>query len=104
MSKLIEATIDYLNTKPSLVEEVDVGESDEAESKHQKHASTNKPTHEWKDEHGAHHKVWHTTHRGKPSTLLHTSEPGASSAPVMRLHDHGHHHPDAIKKSMKDYE
>jgi hypothetical protein len=84
-------------------EAVDVGDSDEAEDNHHEHSMKTKPTHEWKDDNGAHHKVWHTTHEGKKSTLLHTSEAGASSAPVMRLEQPGHHKPDAIKKSMKSY-
>jgi hypothetical protein len=84
-------------------ESVDVGDSDEAEDHHVEHADKEKPTHEWKDKNGAHHKVWHTTHEGHKSTLLHTSEPGAPSAPVMRLEEPGHHKPAAIKKSMKEY-
>ena len=84
-------------------ESVDVGDSDEAEDHHSEHASKEKPTHEWKEKDGTHHKVWHTTHDGEKSTLLHTSHPGASNAPVMRLEEPGHHKPAAIKKSMKEY-
>jgi hypothetical protein len=86
-----------------IAEAVDVGDTDEAEDHHTEHAGKTKPTHEWKEKNGAHHKVWHTTHEGKKSTLLHTSEPGASSAPVMRFEEPGHHSPAAIKKSMKEY-
>lgn len=87
-----------------IAEAVDVGDSDEAEDHHAEHARKTKPTHEWKDSNGSHHKVWHTEHEGKKATLMHTSEPGASSAPVMRLEDPGHHHPTAIKKSLRDYD
>jgi hypothetical protein len=84
-------------------ESVDVGDSDEAEENHHDHAMNTKPTHEWKEKNGTHHKVWHTTHEGAKSTLMHTSEPGASSAPVMRLEEPGHHSVAAIKKSQKEY-
>ena len=109
MSKLIEATLVELENyalKNGISEEFDYGESDEAESHHAKHTDKTKPTHEWKDEHNPHttHRIWHTTHKGKKSTLYHVTEPAASNAPVMRFHQAGHHSPEAVKKSLKDYE
>ena len=106
MSKLIEAAlaeIENYAAKNGLAEAFDYGESDEAEEHHEEHADKTKPTHEWKD-HDVHHKIWHTTHKGKKSTLYHVSEPNASDAPVMRFHQAGHHSPEAVKKSLKDYE
>jgi hypothetical protein len=105
MSILIDATLEFLKKQPSLREAVDVGDADEASSAHRKHASTEKPTHEWKDDSGGHHKVWHhTSPKGVKTTLLHTSHAGGSSAPVMKLPGRAHHSPEDIKKSMKEYD
>ena len=87
-----------------VVEEVDVGDSDEASSAHVKHATNNPPTHKWTDDNDATHSVWHhTSPAGRKTTLLHTKEPGVGGAPIMKLHGNAHHNPKDIKKSMKDY-
>jgi hypothetical protein len=105
MSILVDATLEYLKNKPSLKETVDVGDSDEASAAHVKHTKSNPPTHEWKDDNGGHHKVWHhTSPKGVKTTLLHSSHAGGSSAPVMKLAGRAHHSPEDIKKSMKDYD
>ena len=84
-------------------EAVDVGDSDEASNAHNKHADTHKPDHEYKDDNG-HHKIWyHTSPKGRKTTLLHTSEEGASGAPLMKLSGNAHHSVSDIKKSQKDY-
>ena len=89
-----------------IAEKFDYGDSDEAEDHHADHAHKTKPTHEWKDERNPNttHKIWHTTHEGKKSTLYHVKEPAASDAPVMRFEQPGHHSPAAVKKSLKEYD
>ena len=95
---------DIYKNLPVLEESVDVGDSDEASAAHQKYASKTAPTHEFKTDDGAHHKVWHhTSPSGRKTTLLHTKEAGASSAPVMKLNASGHHSPEDIKKSHHSY-
>jgi hypothetical protein len=108
MSKLIEAAVAELDKyvdQYKINEELDYGESDEGEKHHQDHASKNwdKPTHSWPDGDTV-HKIWHTTHKGKPSTLHHQSDHNSSDDTVMRFHQAGHHSPEAVKKTLKDYE
>lgn len=99
--QFMEQLVDKL---PQLEESVDVGDSDEASDAEHKHASKTKPTHEFKTSDGAHHKIWHhTDKKGNKSTLIHTKEPGVGGAPVMKLDQAGHHHPDDIKKSIHSY-
>jgi hypothetical protein len=106
--KDIDSYIEKLNKHHASLRKsskVDVGDTDEASASHEKHAHANKPTHEWKAENGAQHKIWHhTSPKGIKTTLLHTTEHGASDAPVMKFNQKGHHSPEDIKKSMKSYD
>jgi hypothetical protein len=101
---LIEAALKVMDKMQEAKETpLDYGDTDEASSSHEKHADKNKPNHQWKDEHGNEHSVWHhTSPKGTKTTLYHIDD--GMAAPLMKFNKKGHHTPEQIKTAAKEYD